>query len=233
MPVQSSLVQVTVVQSEKHFDPKNPTMNSTELPNDSENVDTSGSITRWIDLFRIGNAEAAEQIWNRYFISIVSVARAKLGMIPSGTLDAEDIALSAFHTLYRAASANQLPDMQDRGGLWQSLILITAGKVLDAKRREFSQKRGGTAIEKTPVHLVDLIQEDEQDPALAALFTEQFESLLNLLEERELQEIAILKLEGFTNDEIANRLDCGERTVKRRLAVIRRIWEENGLAPTN
>ena len=207
-------------------------MTSTELPHESEDA-ASGSITRWIDLFRIGNADAAEQIWNRYFSSIVGVARAKLGMIPTGTLDAEDIALSAFHTLYRAASANRLPDMQDRSDLWQSLILITAGKVIDAKRREFSQKRGGTTTEKIPMHLMDLVQNNEQDPALAAMFSEQFESLLNLLEERELQEIAILKLEGFTNEEIAERLDCGERTVKRRLAVIRRIWEENGLAPAN
>ncbi len=208
-------------------------MNSTEIPNESNSSATSGSITRWIDLFRIGNADAAEQIWNRYFSSIVGVARTKLGIIPNGTLDAEDIALSAFHTLYRAASANRLPEIQDRSDLWQSLILITAGKVVDAKRREFSQKRGGTSVERMPIHLIDLVQEGEQDPALAAMFSEQFESLLGLLEDRELQEIAILKLEGFTNAEIARRLDCGERTVKRRLAVIRRVWEENGLAPPN
>jgi RNA polymerase sigma factor (sigma-70 family) len=207
-------------------------MNSTELPSESDDL-ASGSITRWIDLFRVGNADAAEQIWNRYFSSIVSVARAKLGLIPSCTLDPEDIALSAFHALYRAASANRLPEIQDRNGLWQSLILITAGKVIDAKRREFSQKRGGTTTERTPIHLLELMEKDEQDPALAAMFSEQFELLLNQLEDRELQEIAILKLEGFTNDEIARRLDCGERTVKRRLAVIRRIWEENGVAPAN
>ncbi len=208
-------------------------MNSTDPPNERDEESTSGSITRWIDLFRVGNADAAEQIWNRYFSSIVSVARAKLGIIPNGTLDAEDIALSAFHTLYRAASADRLPDMLDRGGLWQSLILITAGKVIDAKRREFSQKRGGTLTDKTPLHLIDLVQNSEPDPALAAMFSEQFESLLNLLEERELQEIAMLKLEGFTNEEVSRRLDCGERTVKRRLAVIRRIWEENGMAPAS
>ena len=212
-------------------------MNPSER-SDEDNVEdveavSEGSITRCIELFRIGDAEAAEKIWNRYFASIVSVARSKLGIVPSGTLDAEDIALSAFHTLYRAAAANRLPEMLDRSGLWQSLILITAGKVVDAKRREFSQKRGGMLAAKTPLHLIDLVQTEDKDPALAAMFAEQFELLLDLLEERELQEIAILKLEGFTNSEIAARLDCGERTVKRRLAVIRRVWEENGLAPVN
>lgn len=209
-------------------------MTSNELSEDGDAEPVSdGSITRWIGLFRVGDAAAAEKIWNRYFASIVGVARAKLGMIPSGTLDAEDIALSAFHTLYRAAAANRLPEMLDRNVLWQSLILITAGKVIDAKRREFSQKRGGLLAPNTPLHLTDLVQSDDQDPALAAMFAEQFESLLDLLEDRELQEIAILKLEGFTNTEIAERLDCGERTVKRRLAVIRRVWEENGVAPAN
>lgn len=196
----------------------------------SDETDASDSITRWIDLFRQGDADAAEIIWNRYFSSLVGVARSKLGMIPGGTLDAEDIALSAFHTLYRAASANRLPQMQDRDGLWQSLMLITTGKVLDAKRREFSQKRGGNHV-RTHMELLEIVQSEEQDPALAASLSEQFDSLLNLLVDRELKEIAILKLEGYTNQEMATRLDCGERTIKRRLAMIRRIWEESGLAP--
>jgi DNA-directed RNA polymerase specialized sigma24 family protein len=35
-----------------------------------------------------------------------------------------------------------------------------------------------------------------------------------------------LRLEEYTNAEIAGRLPCSERTVERRLALIRGLWEE-------
>jgi hypothetical protein len=34
-------------------------------------------------------------------------------------------------------------------------------------------------------------------------------------------------MEGFTNDEIANRHALALRTVERKLGLIRRIWEQN------
>jgi DNA-directed RNA polymerase specialized sigma24 family protein len=41
-----------------------------------------------------------------------------------------------------------------------------------------------------------------------------------------LREIALLKLEGHSNQEIANRIECGLRTVERKLQGIRAIWSE-------
>jgi DNA-binding CsgD family transcriptional regulator len=32
-------------------------------------------------------------------------------------------------------------------------------------------------------------------------------------------------MEGYTNEEIAARLDCGVRTVERKLKLIRVLWE--------
>ncbi|MCA9187057.1 MAG: ECF-type sigma factor [Pirellulaceae bacterium] len=192
---------------------------------------SSGSVTNWIDLFKSGDEEAARQLWSRYFSPLVGVARSKLGQM-TGVNDAEDVALSAFHTLYRAAAAERLPEMTDREGLWQSLLVITTGKVIDAKRKELSQKRGGGQV-RAELLLADFLRVDQPDPALAASLAEEFNRLLHLLGDRELLEIALLKMEGYTNCEIATRLNCGERTIKRRLALIRRIWEESGVAPVN
>ncbi len=83
-------------------------------------------------------------------------------MLPDSVLDAEDIALSAFHALYRAASADRLPDMNDRDGLWQSLLLITTGKVVDARRRVYSQKRGGNQA-RASIELLEAIQSEVPD----------------------------------------------------------------------
>ena len=42
--------------------------------------------------------------------------------------------------------------------------------------------------------------------------------------------MALLRMEGYTVDEIAARLGCVARTVKRKLQLIRDIWKEE-LAP--
>jgi DNA-directed RNA polymerase specialized sigma24 family protein len=40
--------------------------------------------------------------------------------------------------------------------------------------------------------------------------------------------LATAKLEGYTNDEIAEQLGCSQRTVERRLHLIRKKWEQEG-----
>jgi DNA-binding NarL/FixJ family response regulator len=49
-----------------------------------------------------------------------------------------------------------------------------------------------------------------------------------------LRQIAVAKLEGWTNAEIAGRLDYAERTIERMIAKIRRRWEsfDGGSPPT-
>ena len=40
--------------------------------------------------------------------------------------------------------------------------------------------------------------------------------------------VALLKLEGYSNEEIARSLDCSSRTVERKLEVIRKRWTAEG-----
>ena len=49
---------------------------------------------------------------------------------------------------------------------------------------------------------------------------------LGQLGEADLRTIAVAKMQGSTNREIAQRLECSVRTVARRLGLIRKIWEE-------
>ena len=53
-------------------------------------------------------------------------------------------------------------------------------------------------------------------------------SLPRLLEilPQDLAQIAVLKLEGYLNREIADELKCHEGTVERKLQVIRLLWQE-------
>ena len=62
----------------------------------------------------------------------------------------------------------------------------------------------------------------------AALVAEQFEHLLDTLPDDELRRIALLKLEGHSNAEIAANIDRSVPTVERRLRLIRDTWHEEG-----
>jgi DNA-directed RNA polymerase specialized sigma24 family protein len=53
---------------------------------------------------------------------------------------------------------------------------------------------------------------------------EACEILLDQLD-TELQQLALNKLEGYTNKEIAGKLGCSVATVERRLKLIRKKWQ--------
>src|SRR5262249_19309867 len=63
-----------------------------------------GSVSHWIGALKVGDSEAAQHLWERYFDALVRLARAKLGASPRGESDEEDIALSAFHSFCQGAA---------------------------------------------------------------------------------------------------------------------------------
>jgi DNA-directed RNA polymerase specialized sigma24 family protein len=71
------------------------------------------------------------------------------------------------------------------------------------------------------------MEQSEPTPSEAVVLTEELEKRLAVLPE-DLRRIALWKLEGFTNEEIAgaDKLNCSERTVERKLNLIRQKWEQ-------
>ena len=65
----------------------------------------------------------------------------------------------------------------------------------------------------------------EPTPEFAAEMVEAVERLFNLLDDQELQRIASMKLEGYSNEEIAVGVGCSLPTVERRLKLIRELWK--------
>jgi DNA-directed RNA polymerase specialized sigma24 family protein len=63
-------------------------------------------------------------------------------------------------------------------------------------------------------------------PEFVAMVDEECERLLQALGDEELRRIAVWKLEGLTNEEIAERMSCITRTVERKLKRIRDKWTE-------
>jgi DNA-directed RNA polymerase specialized sigma24 family protein len=197
---------------------------------------SDGSVTHWLAQVREGDAEAVRQLWERYFTRLVQLARARLLRMPRRVADEEDVALSAFDSFCRGAEAGRFPQLDDRDNLWRLLVTITAQKAARLARSETRLKRGGgavldeTALIGAASGLVALEQivSREPDPEFAAQAAEEFQRLLGRLGDAGLQTVAVMKMEGYSNEEIARKLSCGLRSVERKLRLIRSIWEKEG-----
>jgi DNA-directed RNA polymerase specialized sigma24 family protein len=199
-------------------------------------VAAQGPITDWINLLKQGDPEAAQKLWEGYCRQLVEVARKKLRGSRRREADEEDVALSAFDSFCRGAGQGRLPQLADRHDLWQLLVVITARKARDQVEREHRIKRGGGAVRgesallgpadssEAPAGLEEVVG-NEPTPEFVAQMAEECRRLLDKLGDEELRSIAVWKMEGFTNEEIADRLGLAHATIERRLGVIRKLWE--------
>jgi DNA-directed RNA polymerase specialized sigma24 family protein len=196
--------------------------------------DQEGSVTRWIGLLKGGDPRAAHHLWQRYFHRIVALARTRFGHAPRAVADEEDAALSAFRNLCEGAADGRFDQLQDRDDLWRLLAIITARKAADLRKQQGRFKRGGGKVLRatelgTGGHPESLAQGFERlasgdpTPEFAAMMAEEFHRRLGALDD-ELRQVALLRLEGHSNDEIADHLGCARRTVARRLEQIREAW---------
>jgi DNA-directed RNA polymerase specialized sigma24 family protein len=188
-------------------------------------MQADGTITGWINRLQAGDQAAAQPLWECYFERLVRLARGKLGAANRAAADEEDVALSAFDSFCRAAECGRFPQLFDRNDLWRLLVTLTERKAVNLLRAQRRLKRdaGRTCAESGPG--LDGLPGREPTPEFAALVVEECQRLLKLLGDDTLRRLALLKLEGWTNEEIARRLGCALRAVERKLALIRSSWE--------
>jgi DNA-directed RNA polymerase specialized sigma24 family protein len=189
--------------------------------------------TTWFERLAAGDSTAAQRAWQDYYGRLIALARRKLGGSARRVADEEDVVLVAFNSFLKGLKAGRFPKLADRHDLWQVLVMLTARKAIDQREYENRQKRGGG---KKPIaahagHGSDsaLLSEaigTEPTPAFATEVAEELESLLAALGDLTLTQIAVGKLEGYTNQELAQQIGCGVRTIERKLNLIRAVWEQ-------
>lgn len=196
-------------------------------------MDSSGSVTEWIGQLKRGDISALSPLWRRYFERLLPLARRRLGTVRRHQ-DEEDVVLSAFDSFAARVQKDDLPQLVGRDDLWALLAVITVRKAINARVREGRQKRGGGRVHGDSVgaepglfglHDVLASGPGPEDEVVAA---ELFESLLGRLGSADLRTVALEKLRGLTNAEIASRLLVSERTIERKLQLIRDVWNETG-----
>jgi DNA-directed RNA polymerase specialized sigma24 family protein len=199
-----------------------------------QKMDPNLSVTYWIDQLKAGEQQAAQALWERYVQQLARLARKKLHGGSRAVADEEDVVVSAFKSFCRRAEEGRFPQLHDRNDLWKLLVVITERKALTQVRDQRRHRRGGGQVQgesalagatSSAAAGLDNVAGREPTPAFAAQVAEECQVLLDLLGDETLRRIAVARMEGDTNEEIASRLDVSLRTVERKLELIRRIWE--------
>jgi RNA polymerase sigma factor (sigma-70 family) len=181
--------------------------------------ETSQSITRLMRAVQDGSSSAVRPLLTAYFDRLVQLAKQRLENMPGlGGYD-EDLALRSFHSVYERLRDPARPlDLTGRDDLWRLLATRTISRAIDLIR---THRRGGPADEQDVTQLLTR----EPTPEEAAEVADECRRLLDALPESELRQIALWKVEGYTHEEIAARLDCVPRTVERKVSRIRLLWK--------
>ena len=193
------------------------------------------AVNTWVVQLKDGDPGAAQQLWDTYFLRMVKAARCKLHGARGRMADEEDVALSAFKSFCRGTQDGRFPQSHEHEDPWPLLLALTNRKAIDLVRHERRIKRGGTG-QQCASHLgpqeganagngLSQLIGKEPDPQATFQIAEECQDMLDRFSDTILRAIALWKMEGFTSEEIAAKLDCTTRTVERKLQLIRRQWE--------
>jgi RNA polymerase sigma-70 factor, ECF subfamily len=187
-----------------------------------------------IDLWRQGDQDAARQIVERYLDRLLHLARGRISQRLAGRVDAEDIVQSVFRTFFVRLKDGRFV-FADQDDLSKLLMRITLHKTLRqvafhkaAKRDPHMETERGEHHREQLLSLLDR----EPSPEATVAFLDHLEHFLSQLEPLERQ-ILELRIQGYSNDDIVQRLDLRyDRKIRRALERVRAVAEREGLRLT-
>jgi hypothetical protein len=118
-------------------------------------------------------------------------------------------------------------------------VTITLRKASDHLRRECCQRRGGgrivgeaalDAANPEAGRWLEQVVGREPTPTFVAQVVDECRRRLESLGDEGLRMVALLRMEGYSNDQIAERVGCGLRSVERVLADRKRWLAESALS---
>ena len=182
---------------------------------------------------RAGDQAAAREIFQRFVGELIRLARRQFGAALRRKVDPEDAVQSAYKSFFLRYGEGKL-EVNDWNNLWGLLTIITLRKCLDRVKYHRSGRRDvqreaaaqpGTSGTEPWWEAVAR----EPTPEEAAVLAETVEQLLSSLGEEE-RPVLEMSLQGFTTQEISERLGWPERSVRRLRERIRKHLERKRLS---
>ena len=191
-----------------------------------------GSITNIISQNGEMSEESARLLWERFFDRLCRFAERKVYKRHRRLIDPEDIAGSAMFALMQGLKEGKFHSVKNRDQLWQMLVMIAArktvnkSKFLDREKRGGRQTRGESALNNLGLANLSQYIDKTDDPAKFVEIEMTCRELLIALPSDRYREIALMRLAGYSNQEIGMKLGCSTRTIDRHLEAIREVWND-------
>lgn len=179
-----------------------------------------------LDRVRAGDEDAARELHDRYVHRLLHLARVRISQRLAQRVDPEDVVQSVFRSFFHRVQHGdvQLPD-DDVG---KFLVGVTVRKTLRkiafhraAKRNPAHEAVGQDAIDHGLLECLD----EEPSPEATVAFLDELEHFFRRLtpEDRQILE---LRMQGYTNEEIAERLGTYDRRIRRVMEHVRALAGE-------
>ncbi len=185
-----------------------------------------------VNLWRAGNQEAAQQLFSRYLEKLVALARQRISQRLASRVDPEDVVQSVFRTFFQRAKQGQFT-IEHEDDLCKLLVRITLHKTLRQVEFHRAAKRNPSLetgqADESQERLLELL-DDEPTPETANIFLDQLEHFLAQLKPQERQ-ILELRMQGYSTEEIAQKLGTYDRRIRRIMERVRGLAEQEGMTP--
>jgi DNA-directed RNA polymerase specialized sigma24 family protein len=191
-----------------------------------------GSVTQLLQQARAGEEAALAKLAERYWPFLLARAGERLPVALRRTADEEDVAQEVLRLVCRGFEDGSWQKLANRRDLVALLDVITERQAINQLKRVLRQKRGGgrhvepladggsssadggaVPLDRRPSPQDEVLQQDWCRHCLARL-------------DPDLRRVAELLLAGCDHKEVAATLGCSQRTVVRKVALLRGRWLE-------
>ncbi len=176
-----------------------------------------------------GDRSAQAAVFEDFASKLQAVVSKKLDRRLRRLIDAEDVVQSAFRSLFRRIDAQQV-EMRSVSNLWHLLVTIAARRCFRHARNLMADKRDVRKTVSTTVATedgdapLDLLATDPTPDQIAET-REILQMTLESLDEVGVG-VLLMELQDYTEPEIAAKLQCSERTVRRKKQIYRARLQE-------
>lgn len=198
-------------------------------------VSIIGSVTHLMRRIRTGDGGAWGKLLARFWPVITARATRKLKNSPCRVADEEDVAQQVLVELHRGFADGRWPHLSNRHDLVALLTQITDCRAINQMKHELARKRGGGLVQGESALRGEADSQRSGQGIEAAVPDSNLTPQEQVLQEDwcrhclatlppSLQPFAELLLAGHTVGKIASAMRCTERTVARKIALIRPQW---------